>query len=140
MAGPLRCPKCKRWLSQKSQYHLCSEPTEQEVMGHLEDDLLDAWKKLRDFACELGEQRIYASANAVMFSRDVCYLFVKPKKAALELCFFLPAGLDHAWVKSVKPVSKTKFAHVVLVRHEDEICGPLTGWIVAAWENLRADS
>ena len=28
----------------------------------------------------LGEQRVYASHNSIMFSRKSCYFFVRPKK------------------------------------------------------------
>ncbi|MCX6602287.1 MAG: hypothetical protein NTV52_01690 [Acidobacteria bacterium] len=76
---PIRCPHCKRWLSRSSEEHFCREATEAEVVGHLEGDLLDVWRKLRETALELGPQRVYASAKAVMFARSVCYFFVKTR-------------------------------------------------------------
>lgn len=135
---PLKCPLCSRWISRKSEEHLgthhCVEPTEHEVVGHLEGDLRDAWLKLRSAALELGEQRIHASAKAVMFSRSTCYFFVRTRKSALELCVFLPTPLTHAMVKRVQAVSKTKFAHTILVQHEDSVEAPLTNWIKSAWD------
>lgn len=104
------------------------------MVGHLEGDLLDAWTKLRGAAMELGDQRVHASAKAVMFSRSVCYMFVRTRKAALELCVFLPHELAHPGVKRVQAVSKQKFAHTVLVEHEDQVEAPLTDWMLAAWE------
>ena len=135
---PIRCPQCKRWLSRSSEEHFCREATEAEVVGHLEGDLLDAWRKLRETALEFGPQRVYASAKAVMFSRSVCYFFVKTRKKSLELCIFLPERLEHPWVKTVRPVSKSKFAHIVLVEHEDQIAAPLTTWLGRASEETEA--
>ncbi len=105
-------------------------------MSHLTGELRDAWVKLREVSAGLGEQRIYASAKAVMFSRSSCYFFARPKKASLELCIFLAGELDHPIIKSSKPVSKQKLAHTVLVHHEDQIEAPLTEWIQAAWEQV----
>lgn len=53
--------------------------------GILEDDLLETWQKLRQTALEMGPQRVYASAKAVMFARSVYYCFVKTRKKSLEL-------------------------------------------------------
>lgn len=108
-------------------------------MGHLAGDLLEAWKKLRRFAVDLGTQRVYASGMAVMFSRGVCYLFVKPRIDALELCLFLGERVEQPWVKTVRAVSKTKFAHTVRVIHEDQVEEPLTSWIQMAWRHLDPD-
>jgi hypothetical protein len=132
---PIRCPQCKRWLSRSSEAHYCEEATEEEVVGHLEDDLLDAWQKLRETALELGPQRVYASGKAVMFARSVCYFFIKTRKKSLELCIFLPERVEHPWVKTIRQVAKSKFAHTVLVEHEDQVASPLTGWLERAWAN-----
>ncbi|MBC7926988.1 MAG: hypothetical protein H7039_15170 [Bryobacteraceae bacterium] len=111
------------------------EPTEQEVVGHLENELLDAWLKLRSFAIDLGPQKVHASAKAVMFSRSVCYLFVRTRKASLEICFFLPEKIAAPDFKSIQKVSKVKYAYTILVVHEDQIARPLTDWIEMAWEH-----
>lgn len=131
---PIKCPSCTRWLPRNGGHHICIVPTENEVMGHLTGDLRNAWLKLREVAASLGEQRIYASAKAVMFSRSSCYFFTRPKKASLELCIFLAGELDHPGIKSRKPVSKQKIAHTVLIQHEDQIEAPLTEWLQVAWQ------
>jgi len=104
-------------------------------MGELPEDLAEAWERLREFASELGPQRIYASGKAVMFARRVCYCFVRAKKAALELCLFLPEEVTHPWIHGVKAASKTKFAHSVRLQHADQVGAPLTDWLRRAWEN-----
>src|SRR5256885_1993608 len=54
--------------------------TEENLTRGLSEDLLDAWKRLRDTAAEFGDQRIYASHRSIMFSRKACYFFVRPQR------------------------------------------------------------
>ena len=97
------------------------ETTEEALTQDLEEDLLDAWHKVREFAAGLGEQRIYASGKAIMFAKKVCYAFVRPKKAYLELVIFLPDETLRPGFKTVKAVSKTKYAHTFRLVHGDQV-------------------
>ena len=56
------------------------EFTEAELISGLDEDLKDAWKKLRAFANGLGKQRIYASKKSIMFARKICYFYARPQK------------------------------------------------------------
>ncbi len=100
----------------------------------LEDEPLEAWKKLKTFAESLGEQRIYCSKKSIMFARRVCYLFVRPKKKKIEICLFLDRKVTHSAFKEIKSYSKNRYSHVVEIYHEDSVEEPLTGWIQKAWE------
>src|ERR1700691_6292817 len=68
--------------------------TEAELTDGLDEDLHDAWQKLRAFAADLGPQRIYASALSIMFARKVCYFFVRPRKTFLVVWIFLPRKIE----------------------------------------------
>jgi hypothetical protein len=59
--------------------------TEAELIDGLHENLRDAWQKLRAFGESLGTQRIYASAQSIMFSKKVCYFFVRPRSAKQRL-------------------------------------------------------
>jgi hypothetical protein len=100
----------------------------------LSDDLRDAWDRLRETAVELGDQRIYASHHSIMFSRKACYFFVRPKRSFLEICVFLGRPLRAPQVRRVIPSSKSKFAHLLQVRHRDEVEAPITDWLREAYE------
>ena len=52
-------------------------------------DLQEAWFKIREFGEAQGPKKIYASGRAIMFSKKVCYFFVRPKKTFLETVVFL---------------------------------------------------
>src|SRR5215204_4018085 len=131
MAGHT-CYHCKAWVGD-GDAHDCWTTTEAALTRDLPDDLRDAWERLRETAAELGEQRIYASHHSIMFSRRSCYFFVRPKKSFLEVCVFLGRRLQHPRVRRVDPASKSKFVHIVQVRHRDEVEAPLTDWIEEAY-------
>lgn len=82
---------------------------------------------------ELGPQKVHASAKAVMFSRSVCYFFVRTQRSSLVLCVFLPEPTPHPAWKSIQAVSKRKHAHSILIQHEDQVEAPLTDWLRLAW-------
>jgi hypothetical protein len=68
-----------------------------------------------------------------MFSRKSCYFFVRPKRDHLELCVFLGRAVKAPQVHRVDRSSKTKLAHIIRVRHRDEVEAPITDWILEAY-------
>src|SRR5262245_41483632 len=118
-----KCYHCGEWVSEKED-HDCWTTTEQNLTAHLSEDLKDAWERLRETASEFGEQRIYASHNSIMFSRQACYFFVRPKKKVLEVCFFLGRTLKAPLIRKSMPSSKIKIAHLVHISHRDQVESP----------------
>jgi hypothetical protein len=131
MAGR-ECYHCKQWVEDE-EAHDCWTTTEAALTADLTEDLREAWERLREAAVSFGEQRIYASHNSIMFSRKTCYFFVRPKRSCLEVCVFLGRAVAAPLVQKVIPSSKTKFAHLVRVRHRDEVEAPLTDWLQEAY-------
>jgi hypothetical protein len=134
------CYHCKQEID-VGEPHDCWTTTEAALTQDLSEDLREAWERLRETASELGEQRIYASHSSIMFSRKSCYFFVRPKKSFLEVCIFLGRAVKAPQIRRVDPTSKTKLAHLIQVRHRDEVEGPLTEWLQEAYhysENARA--
>jgi hypothetical protein len=126
------CYHCKQWV-EEGEAHDCWTTTEGALTRDLSEDLQDAYARLREAASELGEQRIYASHNSIMFARKSCYFFVRPKKSFLEVCVFLGRTLKHPRIRRVAPSSKTKFVHTIQVRHRDEVEAPMTDWLQEAY-------
>ena len=126
------CYHCKQWVAD-GEPHDCWTTTEAALTRQLPIDLREAWERLRETAAEYGEQRIYASHNSIMFSRKSCYFFVRPKRTFLEVCIFLGRPLRVPAVR-VTPASKTKFAHLIRVKHRDEVEAPITDWLHEAYE------
>src|SRR5262245_29196655 len=127
------CYHCKQWI-EPGQAHDCWSTTEAALTQDLSEDLRDAWERVRETAISFGDQRIYASHKSIMFSRQSCYFFVRPKRNFLELCVFLGRAIKSPQVRRVDRTSKTKIVHVVHVRHRDEIEAPLTDWLQEAYE------
>jgi hypothetical protein len=126
MAGR-ECHHCKQWIA--GETHDCWTTTEAALTRGLSDDLRDAWDRLRETAASLGDHRIYASHKSIMFSRQSCYLFVRPKRSSLELCIFLGRTLKALEVRRVDRVSKSKLAHFIRITHRDEVEAPITDWL-----------
>ena len=127
------CYHCHQWIGE-NEAHDCWTTTEQALTADLTEDLLDAWERLRETACEFGKQRIYASHKSIMFSRKACYFFVRPKKKVLEIWFFLGRTLKSPLVRKTMQSSKRKVAHLVHVIHRDQVEQPLTGWLKEAFD------
>ena len=96
--------------------------SESYLTDNLEEDLKEAWLKIREFGESLGEQRIYASGRAIMFSKKVCYFFVRPQKSYLEVVIFL----------------KTKNSHTFRLLHADQVDGELVSAITDAYNETEA--
>jgi hypothetical protein len=127
-----RCFHCKQTVAD-DEPHDCWTTTEAALTADLDDDLREAWERLRESAAALGDQRIYASHHSIMFSRRCCYTFVRPKRRYLEVCIFLGRALHAAPVHKVQPSSRTKFAHLIRITHRDQVEPPLTDWLAEAY-------
>ena len=127
------CYHCKQWV-EEGERHDCWTTTETALTQELSEDLRDAWERLRATAAEFGDQRIYASHNSIMFSRKSCYFFVRPKRSFLEVCVFLGRALKAPQVKRVDRSSKTKFFHIIQIKHRDEVEAPITDWLQEAYD------
>jgi len=126
------CYHCKATVRQ-GEDHNCWSTTEAALTRNLTEDLQEAWERLRETAASFGEQRIYASHKSIMFSRQTCYCFVRPKKNFLELCLFLGRTVEAPQVRRVDQSSKSKFAHIIQIRHRDEVESPITDWMREAY-------
>src|SRR5690349_2280394 len=80
-------PKAQERIRREG-YHLPVR-SEQEQFEDLPEDLQDAWAALKANLLGLGEQELRHSHRSIMFARKTCYAFVRPKKAFIELNFFL---------------------------------------------------
>ena len=69
-----------------------------------------------------------------MFARKSCYFFVRPKKSFLEVCVFLGRAVKAPQVRRVDRASKSKVAHVIRIRHRDEVEAPITDWLQEAYD------
>lgn len=99
--------------------------TEKALTENLSEEPFEAFQKIREFSVSLGEQRVYASGKAIMFSKKTCF-FVRPKKSFLEVVIFLDTKTKIKDFKSVQVVSKTKYAHTYKLIHADQVEGKLT--------------
>jgi hypothetical protein len=127
------CYHCKQWI-EEGEAHDCWTTTEAALTQDLSEDLRDAWERLRETAADFGDQRIYASGSCIMFSRESCYFFVRPKKSFLEVCVFLGRALRAPQVHRAERKSKAKVVNILKIRHRDEVEAPITDWLREAYD------
>jgi uncharacterized protein DUF5655 len=132
MAGH-ECHHCRQWV-EEGEAHDCWTTTEAALIEDLSEDLRDAWERLRETAASFGDQRIYASHKSIMFSRNTCYFFVRPKRTHLEVCVFLGRTLRAPLVRRVGAASKSKVYHILRITHRDEVEAPITDWLQEAYD------
>src|SRR3954462_2277939 len=99
------CYHCKQWVDE-GEKHDCWTTTEAALTEELSEELRDAWARLREAAASLGEQRIYASHNSIMFARETCYCYVRPRRSFLEVCVFLGRTVKAPQVRRVTAASR----------------------------------
>jgi hypothetical protein len=128
-----QCYHCKQWI-EEGDAHDCWTTTESALTSDLSEDLRDAWERLRETAVAFGDQRVYASHKSIMFSRASCYFFVRPKKNFLEVCIFLGRAVKAPQIRRVMPASRSKLAHIVHLKHRDEVEAPATDWLREAYD------
>ena len=127
-----QCYHCKQWVEDTAT-HDCWTTTERALTQDLPEDLREAWERLRETAVAFGDQRIYASHKSIMFSRESCYFFVRPKRNFLEVCLFLGRAVKAPQVRRVDRASKSKIVHFLQIRHRDEVEPPITDWLQEAY-------
>jgi Domain of unknown function (DUF5655) len=127
------CHHCKQWIEQGEE-HDCWTTTEAALTQDLSEDLQDAWERLRETAVEFGDQRIYASGTAIMFSRKSCYFFVRPRRSHLQVCVFLGRAVRAPQIRRVERTSASKRVHIIHITHRDEVEAPITDWLREAYE------
>src|SRR6187551_3351903 len=127
------CHHCKQWVDE-GEAHDCWTTTEWALTKDLPEDLQDAYGRLRETVVEFGEQRIYASHHSIMFARKSCYFFVRPRRAHLEVVFFLGRAIKAPRIKKVVEASKVTRAHIIQIKHRDEVEAPITDWLKEAYD------
>lgn len=114
--------------------HDCWTTTPEALTRGLSEDLRDAWERLRETALAFGEQRVYASHKSIMFSRRVCYFFVRPRTKDLEVVFFLGREIADPPVRKSGRASRAKVWHMARIVHRDQVEAPLTHWLREAYD------
>jgi len=132
MAGH-ECFHCRQWV-EEGEAHDCWTTTEAALTQELSEDLKEAYERIRETAVEFGEQRIYASHHSIMFSRKVCYFFVRPKTKYLEVWIMLGRAIRAPQIRSVMKGSRSKFANLIRITHRDEVEAPITDWLREAYD------
>ena len=127
------CYHCKQWV-EEDEAHDCWTTTEAALTKDLSEDLQDAYARLRETAVEFGEQRIYAShTRSCSRARPVTF-WSSPSAITSSSGCSSAAPIKAPQIRKVVESSKVKRAHLIHIRHRDEVEAPLTDWMREAYE------
>jgi hypothetical protein len=59
---------------------------------------------------------------------------VRPKRSFLEVCVFLGRTVKAPQVRRADRSSRSKVAHLIQIRHRDEVEPPITDWLREAYD------
>jgi hypothetical protein len=84
--------------------------------------------------------KIHPVLNAIMFTHEVTFLAIKPKKNWIDLEFLLDFEAQEFPVHKVVKSSKTRYAHFIRVQEPEDVDEQLVGWIKKAYDlNVNKD-
>ena len=130
-----RCKSCRGFFPiQEKESHACLVPSPESVMSELTETQFEIWEQFKLLVQEFSDYYCYASKRSVMFSRRVCFCFLRPRSKDIEIFFFLGRELDSSIINKVEKRSETKFAHRVILKHSERLEEPLTSWLHEAYE------
>ena len=93
----------------------------------------------RGSGCARPRRRSASSASTRRTTRscsraESCYFFVRPRATFLEVCVFLGRPLKAPQVRRVDRSLEAKVAHLIRLRHRDEVEAPITDWLQEAYK------
>ncbi len=114
------CHHCRQWIEEGAA-HDCWTTTEAALTDDLSDDLKEGVG-----AAARGSRRARRAAHLCVRHGDhvLAYdvlLLLAAERSFLQLVMFLGRTIRAPEVRRVERMSKTKLAHIVQIRHRDEV-------------------
>jgi len=97
-----------------------------------DQNVKDAFEKIKDIAMSLGNVKINSVKNAILFQAKSQFLAFKPKKNILDTEFVLDEPVEGFPIHKTVQATKTKWAHFVRLESPEEVDEQLISWIKRA--------
>ena len=127
------CPQCKRKFKSANQSHSC-------VVKSIDEHFIGKNANVRATYDTLGKKlksiidfNIHPVINAIMFTTDVTFLAIKPKKSWIDLEFLLDNEANEFPIHKVVKANKTSYAHFIRIQEPKDVDNQLIGWIKEAY-------
>ena len=126
------CPDCGRTFRNTNQDHSCVVIDLELHYVNKDQNVKDAFEKIKDIAMSLGNVKINSVKNAILFQAKSQFLAVKPKKNILDTEFVLDEPVEGFPIHKTVQATKTKWAHFVRLESPEEVDEQLISWIKRA--------
>ena len=126
------CPDCGRTFRNTNQDHSCVVIDLELHYVNKDQNVKDAFEKIKDIAMSLGNVKINSVKNAILFQAKSQFLAVKPKKNILDTEFVLDEPVEGFPIHKTVQTTKTKWAHFVRLESPEEVDEQLISWIKRA--------
>ena len=130
---PWICPECNRKFKSTNQSHSCVVKSIDEHFVRKEANARATYETLVKKLKSIIDFEIHPVINAIMFTTDVTFLAVKPKKEWIDLEFLLDYEVNEFPIHKVVKVTKTRFAHFVRIQEPKNVDDQLIEWIKEAY-------
>ena len=128
------CPHCKRSFRSTNQSHSCVNKSVDEHFIGKNVNVKATYDTLEFKLKSYINFEIHPVLNAIMFTTEVTFLAIKPKKYWIDLEFLLDYEANEFPIHKVVKASKTRYAHFIRVQLPKDIDEQLIEWIIKAYK------
>jgi len=131
---PWICPQCNRKFKSTNQSHSCVMKSADEHFARKEANVRATYDTLVKKLKSGIDFEIHSVINAIMFTTDITFLAIKPKKEWIDLEFLLDYEVNEFPIHKVVKATKTRYAHFVRIQKPKEVDDQLIEWIKEAYK------
>ena len=131
---PWTCPECNRKFKNTNQSHSCVIKRLDEHFIGREPQVRATYDALESRLKAIIEFRISPVINAIMFTNNVTFLAIKPKKEWIDLEFLLDYEVNEFPIHKVVKATKTRYAHFIRIQEPKNVDDQLIEWIKKAYK------
>ncbi|MBI5516235.1 MAG: DUF1905 domain-containing protein [Deltaproteobacteria bacterium] len=128
-----RCPACARWFLREDAPHPCDPVPLSVPFEKRGPEVFALFERVKALLETHGKVTVQVGRDSVALAGRRRLLDVLPRRAWLDLGFWLPRRLEHPRFRRVVTVGMSLHVHFVRVTHESDLDEELRAWLAEAW-------
>jgi hypothetical protein len=132
------CSSCHKEFAKANQSHMCEVVALESIFLRKDAQLIDLYHTLIETIRPVGVFTETTSRKAItLYSfNKKAFLIIEPKKAFLDVYFFLGRKVDEFPVFKIAQVSRNKFAHYIRIQSAEDIDRQVIKWARQAYDYI----
>jgi hypothetical protein len=127
------CPSCGRSFVTRNAYHSCAVHTLEEPFAGKPPRVRELFDLIRQTVETFGPVTVVPYRDRVAFMVRVRFAGVAPRRAWVDVDFWLPRREDSPRLRRVETLSPSTHVHCVRVTDPADVDGQLVGWLREAY-------